>query len=816
MADLLSRAEAQQLTETIEATLAEWTPVGFMPDQELDNVLQEIMMLPAQATRTRLTDAAERLRIKVDPASATTAAAAPPAETPAAPGAFSCTVCAEALPSEEALNKHFKVCLDQQMEDSAEVAVPENADVEVFALDDEEGDSHLTFPPPPPQPPKVKAPPSPVPAPPAAAPLACNLCHAELPDSAAYEAHAATCFDAWLDEDDEEVAAAHPSQATTVFASQPVASADPPQPVASADAFVCPICKARVPGRDGAAHFAACQDELLANSEAVGTQEAAAAATASGGHALPSMGASRSVDTAAVIAPPAPPASDDGEGDDLFGTSPDLMALHAPPCMAESQCLLAGQKRRRSDSAGSSGGAKRRKGALDAAAAAVKEEDNDKEQEEEEKEKEKVEKEEKEDIYCERKDCMPVKEEAEGPSTPPPPPPVPAAPAPAPPAAPTQRQQELQRTAEEKRLGVPPIPACPVKYPLFAMSGNVDRRKLALAEAARGTVEAHLPPAYRLERFCFACTTHPVPEYSDDEASDGMPVTTRKKKRGRPPKKPQDVYHDDPKEAPGCRCVTFHYTPQGDEELLLLCANYGSFAPEFWLDRLESEGWLEQDLLLSVDGTRVPTPENYRVLESEHKDTRHYTYIPAPLTGSLARGGWAARGKKQQKLAPPRGGDEHYLCVQFPAGTGQWRACLLGVVVTPQSVPQMCATVGARDGRAVPRPLSQADLVESVTLKCPLTFGRMTLPARGAGCTHTECFDLPAFLNVSLTRSIWGCPICARSLPYHSLLVDPVLSKVVTQSPASVHQVWLRGDGTWTVAQADGARAGGGDCIELD
>lgn len=34
-----------------------------------------------------------------------------------------------------------------------------------------------------------------------------------------------------------------------------------------------------------------------------------------------------------------------------------------------------------------------------------------------------------------------------------------------------------------------------------------------------------------------------------------------------------------------------------------------------------------------------------------------------------------------------------------------------------------------------------------MALRCPLTFRRMTLPARGHECKHLQCFDLEAYLK---------------------------------------------------------------------
>lgn len=56
------------------------------------------------------------------------------------------------------------------------------------------------------------------------------------------------------------------------------------------------------------------------------------------------------------------------------------------------------------------------------------------------------------------------------------------------------------------------------------------------------------------------------------------------------------------------------------------------------------------------------------------------------------------------------------------------------------------------------------DVVEQtalkVCLKCPITFKRITLPARGHECKHIQCFDLESYLQLNCERGSWRCPVC--------------------------------------------------------
>ncbi|MGH0186772.1 UNVERIFIED_CONTAM: hypothetical protein FKN15_022447 [Acipenser sinensis] len=47
-----------------------------------------------------------------------------------------------------------------------------------------------------------------------------------------------------------------------------------------------------------------------------------------------------------------------------------------------------------------------------------------------------------------------------------------------------------------------------------------------------------------------------------------------------------------------------------------------------------------------------------------------------------------------------------------------------------------------------------------VSLKCPITFRRIQLPARGHDCRHIQCFDLESYLQLNCERGTWRCPVC--------------------------------------------------------
>lgn len=61
-------------------------------------------------------------------------------------------------------------------------------------------------------------------------------------------------------------------------------------------------------------------------------------------------------------------------------------------------------------------------------------------------------------------------------------------------------------------------------------------------------------------------------------------------------------------------------------------------------------------------------------------------------------------------------------------------------------------------------PAAESDGVEQtstkISLKCPITFRRIALPARGSECRHIRCFDLEPYLQLNAERMSWRCPVC--------------------------------------------------------
>ncbi|XP_078316465.1 zinc finger MIZ domain-containing protein 1-like isoform X2 [Crassostrea virginica] len=67
-----------------------------------------------------------------------------------------------------------------------------------------------------------------------------------------------------------------------------------------------------------------------------------------------------------------------------------------------------------------------------------------------------------------------------------------------------------------------------------------------------------------------------------------------------------------------------------------------------------------------------------------------------------------------------------------------------------------------------------------VSLKCPITFRRIMLPARGHECKHIQCFDLESYLQLNTERGSWRCPVCSKTALLEGLEIDQYIWGILT------------------------------------
>ncbi|XP_014478426.1 PREDICTED: zinc finger MIZ domain-containing protein 1 [Dinoponera quadriceps] len=102
---------------------------------------------------------------------------------------------------------------------------------------------------------------------------------------------------------------------------------------------------------------------------------------------------------------------------------------------------------------------------------------------------------------------------------------------------------------------------------------------------------------------------------------------------------------------------------------------------------------------------------------------------------------------------------------------------------------------------------SEKDVVEQtalkVSLKCPITFKRITLPARGHDCKHVQCFDLESYLQLNCERGSWRCPVCSKPAQLEGLEVDQYIWGILnTVNTAEVDEVTIDSLANWKATKS--------------
>lgn len=71
-----------------------------------------------------------------------------------------------------------------------------------------------------------------------------------------------------------------------------------------------------------------------------------------------------------------------------------------------------------------------------------------------------------------------------------------------------------------------------------------------------------------------------------------------------------------------------------------------------------------------------------------------------------------------------------------------------------------------------------------VSLRCPLSTGRLTVPVKGIDCKHLQCFDLVMFLAYARRSRQFACPVCNRqTASLERLWVSPLLTEALRLCP---------------------------------
>lgn len=84
---------------------------------------------------------------------------------------------------------------------------------------------------------------------------------------------------------------------------------------------------------------------------------------------------------------------------------------------------------------------------------------------------------------------------------------------------------------------------------------------------------------------------------------------------------------------------------------------------------------------------------------------------------------------------------------------------------TSQMLTDMTVTKKAHD--------AEIELSSQVlSLKCPISYMRLSTPVRANTCTHVQCFDATSYLQLQQQGPQWVCPVCSKPAPYDRLAID--------------------------------------------
>lgn len=89
----------------------------------------------------------------------------------------------------------------------------------------------------------------------------------------------------------------------------------------------------------------------------------------------------------------------------------------------------------------------------------------------------------------------------------------------------------------------------------------------------------------------------------------------------------------------------------------------------------------------------------------------------------------------------------------------------------------------------------------SISLRCPLSYARMTYPVKSIQCDHIQCFDALSFLSMQERIPSWICPVCSTKINQQLLALSKYMEEILHSTSEDVDTVMLNPDGSWTVAE---------------
>ncbi|KAF3024352.1 SUMO ligase siz1 [Neopestalotiopsis sp. 37M] len=86
---------------------------------------------------------------------------------------------------------------------------------------------------------------------------------------------------------------------------------------------------------------------------------------------------------------------------------------------------------------------------------------------------------------------------------------------------------------------------------------------------------------------------------------------------------------------------------------------------------------------------------------------------------------------------------------------------------------------------------------EVLSLKCPLTYGRLKDPCRSTTCSHIQCFDVTSYLYLQEQGPQWLCPICNKLATFENLAIDEYVKDILDRTHEDTEQVTIEPNGEW-------------------
>ncbi|EIM92535.1 uncharacterized protein STEHIDRAFT_136385 [Stereum hirsutum FP-91666 SS1] len=84
-----------------------------------------------------------------------------------------------------------------------------------------------------------------------------------------------------------------------------------------------------------------------------------------------------------------------------------------------------------------------------------------------------------------------------------------------------------------------------------------------------------------------------------------------------------------------------------------------------------------------------------------------------------------------------------------------------------------------------------------MSVKCPLSYMRISTPCRAIQCVHPQCFDALSWYSVNEQTTTWSCPICEKPVNHEDLIVDGYFDHILKATPEEVEDVMVEADGEW-------------------